>query len=152
MSWNTLTTTQITNEILPDEVAILNTVQGSSSLLEAVLTRVVNQYQQVILQAGNQIGQPGTVPDQCLGDFIAIVRWEWFCGLPATDLQSKFRKDQYDRALEHFARIRGDDGKPREKVEIPANPQTAAGADSRVEVVRGHHGPGPGTFARWGET
>jgi hypothetical protein len=88
------------------------------------------------------------VPDQIRGDAIAIVRWRWFCSLPKTDLQSQFRKDQYESAQQHIERIR--EGK--EKVEIPSNPQNVTGPSFRVESVRRGHRLGTHTFDKLGET
>ena len=56
MSWNTLATTDITAEILPDEVTMLNTVQGSSSILATILSTVTAELLAQILVGGNQIG------------------------------------------------------------------------------------------------
>jgi len=101
-----------------------------------------------ILVGGNQIGQAGTVPDQIRGDAIAIVRWRWFCSLPKTDLQSQFRKDQYESAQSHIEKIR--EGK--EKVEIPSNPQNVTGPSFRIEAIRRGHRLDTHTFDKLGET
>ena len=148
MSWNTLATTDITAEILPDEVTMLNTIQGSSSILATILSTVTAELLAQILVGGNQIGQAGTVPDQIRGDAIAIVRWRWFCSLPKTDLQSQFRKDQYESAQQHIEKIR--EGK--EKVEIPSNPQNVTGPSFRLEAVRRGHRLDTHTFDKLGET
>jgi len=146
--WNTLATTDITAEILPDEVTLLNTVQGSSSILSAILSSVTAEIQAGILVGGNQIGQPGTVPDQIRSDAIALVRWKWFCSLPKTDLQSDFRHAQHDEAVKRMEKIR--DGK--EKVEIPANPQNVTGPSFRMEAIRRGHRLGTHSFDKIGET
>ena len=142
MPWNTLTTTDITAEILPDEVTAMNTVQGSATILNSILARVVAEIQARILSGGNQIGQPGTVPDQLRGAAIAMVRWEWFCNLPKTDLQSDFRKAQNEAAQKRMEKVQARE----EKVEIPTNPQNVAGPSGRVEVVRPGH-----KMQNWGE-
>jgi hypothetical protein len=132
MPWNALATTDITAEILPDEVAMINAIQGGSGMLDTVLASVTAEIQAQILVGGNQIGQTGTVPDQIRSDAIALVRWKWFCSLPATSLQSDFRKAQYEAAQERLEKIRTG----KEKVEIPANPQAVTGPSFRVETVR----------------
>jgi hypothetical protein len=101
-----------------------------------------------ILVGGNQIGQAGTVPDQIRGDAIAIVRWRWFCSLPKTDLQSQFRKDQYESAQKHIEKIR--EGK--EKVEIPSNPQNVTGPSFRIGAIRRGHRLDTHAFDKLGET
>jgi hypothetical protein len=148
MPWNTLATTDITAEILPDEVTLLNTIQGSSSILSAILTSVTAEILAGILVGGNQIGQPGTVPDQIRSDAIALLRWKWFCSLPKTDLQSDFRRAQYDEAVKRMEKIR--DGK--EKVEIPAQPQNVTGPSFRLEAIRRGHRLSTHSFDKIGET
>jgi len=148
MSWNTLATTDITAEILPDEVTMLNTIQGSSSILSTILGTVTAEIQAQILVGGNQIGQPGTVPDQIRSDAIALVRWKWFCSLPKTDLQSEFRRAQYDEAVKRLEKIR----EGREKVEIPTQPQNVTGPSFRMETIRRGHRVGTRSFDKLGET
>jgi hypothetical protein len=132
MPWNTVAVADIEAEILPDEVAMLNTIQGSTTILAAVLARVVAELQADILNGGNQIGPAGTLPDQIRGPAIAIVRWEWFLGLPKTDLQSDFRKNAYEAAQKKMDKIR--DGSI--KTEIPLSPQNVTGAANRMETIR----------------
>ena len=146
--WNTLATTDITAEILPDEVTLLNTIQGSSSILATILSTVTAEILAGILVGGNQIGQPGTVPDQIRSDAIALVRWKWFCSLPKTDLQSDFRRAQYDEAVKRMEKIR--DGK--EKVEIPTQPQNVTGPSFRMEAIRRGHRLSTHSFDKIGET
>ena len=146
--WNTLATTDITAEILPDEVTLLNSIQGSSSILSTILSTVTAEIQAGILVGGNQIGQPATVPDQIRSDAIAMVRWKWFCSLPKTDLQSDFRRAQYDEAVKRIEKIR--DGK--EKVEIPSQPQNVTGPSFRMEAIRRGHRLSTHSFDKIGET
>jgi hypothetical protein len=148
MPWNTLATTDITAEILPDEVTMLNTIQGSSAILSTILSSVTAEILAGILVGGNQIGQPGTVPDQIRSDAIALVRWKWFCSLPKTDLQSDFRRGQYEEAVKRMEKIRAG----KEKVEIPAQPQNATGPSFRMEAIRRGHRLGTHSFDKIGET
>jgi hypothetical protein len=148
MSWNTLATTDVTAEILPDEVTALNTVQGSTSILAGILANVVAEVQASILVGGNQIDQVGTVPDQIREDVIAMVRWKWFASLPKTDLQSDFRRQQYDEAVKRLGDIR----KGSEKVEIPLNPQNVCGPSHRMEIIRRGHRLHTHSFDTLGET
>ena len=146
--WNPLATADIQAEILPDEVTMLNTVQGGATILATILSTMTAEIQAQILVGGNQIGQPGTIPDQIRSDAIALIRWKWFCSLPKTDLQSDFRKAQYEEAVKRMEQIR----QGKEKVEIPSQPQIVAGPSFRVETVRtgvrvSEHG-----FGKIGET
>ena len=79
MAWNTLATTDVTAEILPDEVAALNTIQGSTGILAGILANVIAEIQASILVGGNQIGQSGTVPDQIREDVVAHRSLEVVC-------------------------------------------------------------------------
>ncbi len=148
MPWNILATTDVTAEILPDEVAALNTIQGSTGILAGILANVVAEVQASVLVGGNQIGQSGTVPDQIREDVIALVRWKWFASLPKTDLQSDFRRQQYDEAVKRLGEIRGGG----EKVEIPLNPQNVAGPSFRMEMIRRGHRLDTHSFDTLGES
>jgi hypothetical protein len=146
--WNVLATTDVTAEILPDEVNALNTIQGSAGVLAGILANVIAEVQASVLVGGNQIGQSGTVPDQIREDVIAIARWRWFSSLPKTDLQSDFRRQQYDEAVKRLAAIR----KGEEKVEVPLNPQNVTGPSFRMEMVRRGHRMDSHSFDTMGET
>jgi hypothetical protein len=148
MPWNTLQATDVTAEILPDEVTMLNSIQGSSGILATILSTVLAELQAQILVGGNQIGQAGTIPDQIRGDAIALARWRWFCSLPKTDLQSEFRRQQFLEATKRLEKIR--EGK--EKVEIPSSPQNVLGPSFRVQTVRRGHKLGTHDFDTLGET
>jgi hypothetical protein len=148
MSWNTLATTDVTAEILPDEVTALNTIQGSSGILGGILANMIAEVQSSILVGGNQIGQSGTVPDQIREDVIALVRWKWFASLPRTDLQSDFRRQQYDEAVKRLGNIRNGS----EKVEIPTDPQNVSGPSFRMDMIRRGHRLDTHSFDTLGET
>jgi len=148
MSWNTLATTDVTAEILPDEVTALNTIQGSSGILAGILANMIAEVQSSILVGGNQIGQSGTVPDQIREDVIALVRWKWFASLPRTDLQSELRRQQYDEAVKRLGNIRNGS----EKVEIPTDPQNVSGPSFRMDMIRRGHRLDTHSFDTLGET
>ena len=119
-----------------------------NSILSAILSTVTAEIQAGILVGGNQIGQPGTVPDQIRSDAIALARWKWFCSLPKTDLQSDFRRAQYDEAVKRMEKIRAG----QEKVEFPAQPQNVTGPSFRMEAIRRGHRLDTGSFDKLGET
>ena len=126
MSWNAIAASDVQNEILPDEVAMLNTIQGANTQLATILTKTVNKVRAQILVGGNQLDAAGTVPDQLWQEVIAMARWRWFTSLPNTDLCSDRRKEQYEAATETMQDIAaGKDKSGRAvKVELP-NPATA---------------------------
>ena len=148
MPWNTLASTDVTAEILPDEITVLNAVQGSTAILPTILATCLAEIQASILVGGNQIGPVGSIPDQIRSDAIAFVRWKWFCSLPKTDLQSDFRKAQYEEAVRRFGRIR----EGEERTEIPTAPQNTVGPSNRSEIARPGTRVGECGWSKLGET
>lgn len=144
--WNVISINDVQGEILPDEVALLQTIQGSTAILPVVIADVVAEIQGNILSCGQQIDQPGLVPDQIRTAAKDIIRWRWFCGLPKTDLQSDFRKEQNTRATERLEKLWAALPQGQAKIELPQNPQTIAGPANRVTTVRPGNRPQP-----WGD-
>jgi hypothetical protein len=134
--WNLISINDVQNEILPDEVALINTVEGSTTVLPIIIADVVAEIEGNILACGQQIDQPGLVPDQVRTKAKDIIRWRWFCALPKTGLQSEFRKAQNDKAETFLETLWEKIRAGTAKIEIPANPQTNAGPANRLETVR----------------
>lgn len=137
MSWNTITAADVTNDLTPVEVATLQGLQESTANLDNILTNVVNAARGAIVAGGNQLDQPGTVPDQLRADVIAIARWKWLISLPdlGEGFQSKTRKDAHDDAQKRLDGVSM--GKP--KIELPDNPLTSVKApvNAVTQVRRG---------------
>lgn len=134
--WNLISIGDVQNEILPDEIALLNAIQGSKAILPIIIADVIAEIQGNILSCGQQIDQPGLVPDQIRTACKDIIRWRWFCALPKTDLQSDFRKAQNENAQTRLEKLWQDLRAGKAKIEIPANPQTNPGPALRLETVR----------------
>jgi hypothetical protein len=131
-----MTLVDVQNEILPDEVAMLEVIQGSDALLTTILNVWVNKLRSMIEVGGNNLDAPGTIPDQLRPEVIAIVRWKWFSALPKTDLQSPAREKQYDEAMAVFKEIASN--KPdRQRVEFPAS--ITGGPAGQMQVASGGH-------------
>ncbi|HEV2329244.1 MAG TPA: hypothetical protein VGY56_10690 [Verrucomicrobiae bacterium] len=149
MPWNTLATTDVTDQMTQGEVSALENIQGASTQLQAILTRVTNQAISQILAGGNPIGPTGTIPDSVAQDIIAITRWRWLSSFPALRaFKTEDREKENDSAQKHLSSIAAG----KERTEIPANAQTIQAPVNAVGVVR----PGvrfrPGGFDKIGST
>ena len=92
--WSTIATTDILSEFTPQEQVSLNAIQGVSTALAAILSRVVNAARDSILAGGNPISPTAaTIPDQVRTEIIAIARWKWLISFPQLkNLQTDARK------------------------------------------------------------
>jgi hypothetical protein len=125
MSWNTLATTDVTNQMTAGEIAALQNIQGADTELQGILTRVVNQARSQIKAGGNQVDQTGvTVPDSVAQDCIDIARWKWLSSFPALKaFKTEEREKAHDSAQKHLSGIASQNPN-RERVELPANADT----------------------------
>lgn len=107
------------SEFTLDEQSALQTLQGTSSALPAILTRVIAAARGAIRAGGNSVSQTsGTVPDQVRNEVISIARWKWLVSFPAMKpLQTDVRKAEAESAQARLDKIA--DGKP--KVEVPTD-------------------------------
>lgn len=110
----------------PGEIAALQNIQGATTELQAILTRVLNQARSQIKAGGNQVDQPppgagATVPDSVAQDCIEITRWKWLCSFPALRaFKTAEREKAHDAAQKHLSGIAGQNPN-RERVELPPN-------------------------------
>lgn len=140
MPWNSLAASDVENDLLPDEIAIVNAIQGASSELGVITTRVINEARAKITVGGNNLDAAGTVPDQLRNEIIDIIVWRWFTSLPTTDLASDARKKKYEDAMERFRDVeagKDKDGRPV-KVEFPAS--IAGGPAGQMQTASGGGG------------
>lgn len=149
MSWNTLATTDVTEQMTAGEVAALENIQGASTQLQAILTRVTNQAVSQILAGGNPIGPAGTVPDSVAQDVIAITRWRWLSSFPSLKaFKTEDREKEHDKGQAHLSSIAAG----KEKTEIPANAQAIQAPVNAVGIVRKGAPLRPGGFDKIGST
>src|SRR5579863_94327 len=119
MSWNTIATTDVLDELSPQETAAFNAIQGASTTQDNILTRVVNSARGSLKAGGNQLDVPGTIPDQLRNDVIDITLWRWLKKFPALkNLQTRERKDSYDDAMTRLQDV----AVGKFKIELPAAP------------------------------
>ena len=64
MPWNLLTSSDILDELSPQEQAALNAIQGNTTTQDSIVQRVVGEIRGHILGGGNQLDADGTIPDQ----------------------------------------------------------------------------------------
>jgi hypothetical protein len=131
MSWNAIAVDDVQNEILPDEVTMLNTIEGGNSVLPVILAVWVSKLRSMIEVGGNNLDVAGTIPDQLRPEAIAIIRWRWFTSLPKTDLCSEHRKAQCDDAMKAFNDVEAG----KKKVEFPA--AISGGPAGQMQVASG---------------
>lgn len=134
MSWGTLATTDVTDQMSAGEVAALNNI--SADELSAILSRVTNQARSQIKAGGNQVDQTGiTVPDSLAQAVIDITRWKWLSSFPALRaFKTEEREKAHDDAQKRLALIASQ--KPdRERVELPATADTTPSPIDDVQVV-----------------
>jgi len=133
MSWNSITVTDVLDELSPQEVAAFNAIQGAQTTQASILTRVVNSVRGSLKAGGNQLDVAGTIPDQLRNDVIDLTLWRWLKKFPALkNLQTRERKDSYDAAM---ARLR-DVAAGKFKIELPAAPDPVAAPVNSLRVVR----------------
>jgi len=121
MSWTTIASQDVLDELTPNEVATLQNIQGVTDALDTIVPRVLKQMRSMINAGGNQLDQTGvTIPDALVEDAIAIARWRWILSFPALKfLATDNRKDAWDRAEKRLAGIASQEP-ARERTELPA--------------------------------
>lgn len=100
MAWSTIAADEVLQEFTPQEKAALETIQGASTQLAAILARVVNSARGNILAGGNVLdATASTIPDQLRTEIIALARWKWLTSFPQLkSLQTDARKQAADDA------------------------------------------------------
>jgi hypothetical protein len=134
MSWNTLETTDVINQMTAAEVAALENI--TSDQLEAIVTIAVNGARSSIKAGGNQVDQTGaTVPDALRQSIIDITRWKWLSSFPALKaFKTEDREKAHDKAQTRLEKIAGQDPK-RERTELPANADTTPAPIDGTQVA-----------------
>ncbi len=140
MPWRTIEVSDVLDRFTPAEQSTVAAIQGNSTALQDVISDAVSQAQAMIRAGGNQVDQPGTVPDQLRPQVIAVALWEWISSIPAAKmLCTDQRKDLYEAAQKRLAEV-ASMAADRERIEIPTNPGTTGAPGFRAETVRhGQH-------------
>jgi hypothetical protein len=135
MSWNPIDPSEI--DLLPDELAALQTIEGSTAILPNILTRTVNAARGSIIAGGNQLGPEGTAPDQIRQEIIDITRWVWIASFPEISQPATgARQALHDQARKTLEKI----ATGAIRVEVPAQALvTPAPANASALLRRGRH-------------
>ena len=134
MPWNPIATQNVLDRFTPAEQSAVAAIQGGAGTsLQNILNDACSQAQAMILAGGNEIDQPGSVPDQIRPQVIAIALWEWISSIPgAKQLCTDERKGLYDRAQKRLEAIASQDPQ-REKIEPPQTPSAVPGAVGQAQ-------------------
>jgi len=102
MSWVTLTTDEVVEELNDREVTALNAVKGREAL-GGILDRVVARVRGSVYAGGTVLGDEGTIPASLAGDAVAMARWNFLISVARNEaLQTKDRRDAKDKAEERL--------------------------------------------------
>ena len=126
MPWSTIASTDVLNELTPVEQNTLQSIQGGSTNLPAIVTKVIKKIRSMIKAGGNPLDGSSlvTIPDSLVEEAISISRWKWILSFPALKfLATKERKDANDAAEARLKDIASQDPH-RERTEMPAVPDT----------------------------
>jgi hypothetical protein len=132
--WNTLATTDVTEQMTSGEVAALENI--TSDQLQPILAKALNAARSQIKAGGNQVDQTGvTVPDSLAQTLIDIVRWKWLASFPALRaFKTEEREKAHDTGVKRLAAIASSDPK-RERTELPATADTTPLPVDGVQVA-----------------
>jgi hypothetical protein len=84
MPWSAPAEDEILSEFTPEETTILQTLQGATDRLPAILERVVAEIPDAIRSGGYALAADSTtLPLSLHGDAIALARWRWLASLPS---------------------------------------------------------------------
>jgi len=145
--WITVTEESVRDEFTPQEQAALTAIQGAAERLPGIVERAVAAARGAIRAGGYALGEEGTLPDELLGDVIALARWRWLLSFPQMQrLQTAERQAAHDRAqarLEAVARQRlgvqpPAPGRHPASGEGRSRPPLPGRMDGRPEDRRGH--------------
>jgi hypothetical protein len=119
MPWSTIAASEVVEQISPQEVTSLQTIQGNSTTLATILAGVVNSARAYIRAGGNQLDAEGTIPDQVRQEVIDITLWRWLKSFPKLkQFQTDERKEASQEALKTLKELSRPDSGVR--VELPA--------------------------------
>jgi hypothetical protein len=84
MPWSAPAEDDILSEFTPEETTILQTLQGATDRLPAILARVVAEIRDAIRSGGYALAADATLlPASLHGDAVSLARWRWLASLPA---------------------------------------------------------------------
>jgi len=132
MSWKSFAAQDVLNEgFNPSEVNALKTMQGADNLA-LIVASVIGQVRGAVIAGGNQLDQPGLIPDQLRDAAVALARWRLLVSFPQLKtLQTPERKAAHDQANATLLEV----AKGGVKIELPTAPTTDPGPAGQVRLV-----------------
>jgi hypothetical protein len=126
MSWNQVTDDAV--RMQPAEIAMLNSIAGSTATRADILGNVIGEFRDTIAAAGTALGPEGTVPDLVRMHVINRTRWLWLCEYPQMKaFQTDGRKalnDAAEKALKDIStrdlKVPPGDGSPADQTASPS--------------------------------
>ena len=105
MAWRAVTTADV--KVTPMELGMLQSAQGSTTRLAAVLTASVQKFQGAIAATGALALADGqSVPDQLRDEVLAFAVWTWLRDFPGLALfKTEARKTAYVQAQGDYSKI-----------------------------------------------
>ena len=140
MAWTTIAASDVLNELTPIEQTALQSIQGGSTNLPAILTKVVKQARSQINAGGNQLDQTGlTVPDSLVEDLISIARWRWILSFPALKFLATSQREKNNDLAETRLRTIATQQPDRERTELPTVEDTTPVPIAQPNMGWQHH-------------
>ena len=134
MSWNTISVSDVLDELSPQEAAAFNTIQGQSTSQANILARVVNEVRDYIAAGNRPLDAANTIPDQLRNQVIDLTLWRWLKKFPALkNLQTEPRKAAYDAAMELLKELAKKDSDIY--IALPSGTSTTAPAPVTLPAV-----------------
>lgn len=122
MSWIALTAAHIAESLAAAELQALRTLQLEAGQTEPVAEAIARTTYEVrgyvAAHQGQQVGDPGTIPEELLSAAIAIARWRVIGRLPVKVFATDSRRKEYEDAI---AQLR-DVAAGKFAVSVPADP------------------------------
>lgn len=143
MPWIILTVDHVYQSLAEPELAALRELLLMPSQVDP-LPEILDRTSQevrgyVAAWHGQQVGQPGTVPNELLTSAISIARWRLIGRLPVKIFATEFRRKEYDDALHQLELVAAG----KFLVSIPEDPDP----EQPLPPAGGEYGSKPDIFA-----
>lgn len=134
MAWSTIAAAEVLQEFTPQEKAALESIQGASTQLAAILARSVKKFRGAIRAGGQSVSTTAdTIPDDIRDDVIAHARWKWLISFPQLKtFQTAERKAAHDEALKVISGLRDASIRVENPTDATADPTPAPTMTART--------------------
>ena len=137
MAWNNITAADVTDDLTPTELAVLNNIAGATDGVALALQKVVAKVRGQIKAGGNQVDQtsPNSIPDQLAEEVIAITRMKWLNSFPGLKTMKTPERVQAAKDAEALLKEISSNKPDRQRVELPVIVDTSAAPVGGVQVA-----------------